>query len=266
MSLSEYRTFLRDMMTLQLRYACCVMQRENISLTEALCDHTELYSYCDFYNPSLAPMADECFVRLAHELDQLRQESDEATFAAHAWRQMVPHLEPRIEKDLAAAQTVIAQSFHGFTYELVPEYFGADKPLYLTLHFRNDFGPDSPFNHRPTLIRGLMNLLQEVQANHPTIDQVQCATWMNHLHAFTSLFPAEWTARSNDCPYEPNAGWWGQFIDRRGQVHPRRAAILLSRGTFPYTNRHCRCSLNAWREHLANLAVSSPVSKVNDVE
>ena len=163
---------------------------------------------------------------------------------------LLPGMRARIEDVQKQEKEKTYRGFSGFTYEFHPEYFGPPEPDLLTLHFRNAFAPDSPFEHEHELRAGLREIIRRTRTERPDVTRVQCATWLNNVERFTHYFPLDWQQSGTDCPLEGHSGWWGQFIDRTGGVHPARVAEFRKTWQFRYSNRHCRCSLDALEKHL----------------
>jgi len=253
MDLKAYQRYLRDMMELQMWYVVFVTRHEQKNFADAVNNLTEVYAYSDLYDQKILAKDNAEFQTLVDQLEKLWLKVGDCAFPAQAWKILSPHLEARMESDLAQARRKIQNSFAGFMYEFHPEYFGPDVPDFLTLHFRNYFAPDSPFNHTLELAKGLLRLINESRQARPDVTQVQCATWLNNIAPFQKLFPPEWMQRSNTCPLEGHTGWWGQFIDRTGQLHQKNVACFRQTGRFLYPNRHCRCGIDALETHLKTL-------------
>lgn len=249
MNLQEYAKALHDMMQLQMWYAVHAVRQGKV-FTEVVSNLTEVYTYCNFYKQEVAPEHNTDFDNIIQLLETTWHSVGDYEFPAASWELLKPYLTTRIEKDLIMARKNIENSYAGFTFEYHREYFGPAKPEFLTLHFRNYFAPDTPFNHRQELTAALLKIVDEAEHARPDVDKVQCATWLNNIEPFYSLFPNQWLKTSYVCPFEGNAGWWGQFIDRTGQLHKGNVAKFMKTGQFPYPNRHCRCGIVDLKSHL----------------
>lgn len=170
---------------------------------------------------------------------------------------LYPYLEPCIERDAAEAVQWLADSFGCFKYEYRSFYAEPDSADHLTLHVRNAYQPESPFQHVSEMIESLRALSARATLERPDVTWVQCATWLNSLPAFARLFPQSWTDTS--LPGEPgnHTGWWGQFMDRRGGFHARNARRFRETGEFPFMHRLCRCALADLEEHLRGPATDA---------
>jgi hypothetical protein len=170
---------------------------------------------------------------------------------ANAWSLLENYFVPRLKKDLEDARILIAQSNNGFTYEYFPEYGTNNKEEFLTLHFRNFYAPDSPFNHSHELAKGLRTIVSNTIKERPDVKQVQCASWLNNLSQFLQLFPTEWQENSNFCyPMTASTGWWGRFINREGKINQKAVDKFKSTLKFDYPNRHCRCTIQKLYDYL----------------
>lgn len=171
---------------------------------------------------------------------------------AHLRCSLLPGMRARIEDVRQQEEKKTYSGFAGFTYEYHPEYFGPPEPNLLTLHFRNAFMPDSPFKHGQELHAGLREIIRRTRAERPDVTRVQCATWLNNVERFTHYFPPDWEQNGTKCPLEGHSGWWGQFVDRTGNLHTARATEFRRTWQFRYPNRHCQCSMEAFESHLTN--------------
>lgn len=253
MTLADYHKFLQDMMGLQMWYALHVAKRESISVQRAICAYTELYFYSDVYETNTEAPENDRYVKYLNKIDDKRRRMGDEAFLSSVWEEIGPSVLPRAAECLKEAQRVIERSYRGFYYEFHPVYFSKRVEPVITLHFRNYFAPDSPFKHMDELAAGLMKLLEHANSVKPEVQRVQCASWLNHLPAFGGLFPGQWRDGGRSCPREGHTGWWGQFIDRTGQVNPALAQRMRSTGWFTYSNLHCTCEVKHLRVHLTQL-------------
>jgi len=168
-----------------------------------------------------------------------------------------PYLEPCIERDVAEAAQWLADSFGCFKYEYRPFYADPNSADHLTLHVRNAYQPDSPFEHLPEMIESLLTILSRAERERPDVQWTQCATWLNSLPSFARLFPQSWTDTA--LPGQPGShlGWWGQFVDRRGGFHAENARRFRESGQFPHMHRMCRCMISDLENHLNGLATDT---------
>ncbi len=147
-------------------------------------------------------------------------------------------------------EKTLKESCYGIGYEFHPEYGVNGSPDFLTFHFRNYFAPDTPFNHRDKLIDGLRQAIKKATIERPDMTMAQCATWLNSVTAFSSLFPPVWKERAISGNPGGHLGWWGQFMDRTGYLHKKNAEALRATGDFPYKHLKCKCSIKELKEYL----------------
>lgn len=147
-------------------------------------------------------------------------------------------------------EKVLKESCYGIGYEFHPEYDVDGSPDFMSFHFRNYFAPDTPFNHRDKLIGGLRRTIKKAAEERPDITMAQCATWLNDVPAFSSLFPPVWKERA--MPGKPGGhfGWWGQFMDRTGYLHKKNARAFRATGEFPYKHLKGKCSIAELKKYL----------------
>ncbi|MFA6566571.1 MAG: hypothetical protein WCS96_00015 [Victivallales bacterium] len=240
MSLSEYRESLTELTGLELWYAAEKGAEHGHDLKTSVNSWTDLYCFSAFFGKEIS-------VRENAEWNAFLEKLPGYDVAA-----FMVNFEPRMKKDLENARKDISRSFAGFMYEFHHEYFEPpDSGELLTLHFRNYFAPDSPSDHGNELAARLSELVAKARVERPDVRKVQCASWLNNIPFFLRLFPDAWQANAADCPYEPSAGWWGQFIDRSGGISLKNTAYLKERGEFKYKNTHSVCAISDLERHLS---------------
>lgn len=223
----------RELLELEYRYACRMAVLEKRSLHETIV-YTEYPLYCE----------------------DVPQHIWEKRLGTAAEREALWHdtITPWLRIHYEKAREEIANNNSCFLSELHTEYYCDSPELLLTLHFRNLFAPDSPFNHLDALCGSLLDIVERHMAVHPEITRVQCASWLNNRPEFLALFPAEWQKQRSLClPMEGSTGWWGSFIDRRGLFNAERAADFERLGGFAMPNTNCRCSTAALLQHLQKM-------------
>lgn len=230
----------KELLELEFFYAGRMARIEKRPLAETLAAYTEWYEFgCD-----VVPDAASRFTWLS------RIEDD-----AERARVFETEIAPRLKKRFSSVRHTIFHSHAGFMSEAHSEYYSDSPELLLTLHFRNRFAPDSPFAHQAELAAGLREIVTEFSAVHPEIERVQCASWLNNRPEFLALFPDEWKNSRTLClPMEGSAGWWGSFIDRRGNFNRKCAERFKRLGGFSMPNIHCRCRMTALKEHLEKIS------------
>ena len=239
----EYRKTLQELLNLQIWYACESAKIEKRSLAETINQYTEIYYYSTEYKADIPADKNSEWQKIVGSIINNKKSY---------WEILSPYILPRINKDLLAAKQDIESSFYGFMYEFYPEYNSESNADFLTIHFRNYFAPESPFEHYDELKQGLLQIIEKVQAERPDVKQVQCASWLNNLSKFTVLFPEQWLKRANDCyPMSASTGWWGKFINRKGLINQMAVMELKATKTFSTPNRHCRCTIDELHQHLS---------------
>ncbi len=118
----------------------------------------------------------------------------------------------------------------------------------LSLHVRNAVRPQSPFEdlaERRTELRAIC--LEAERSGEPPGD-VRCASWLNALPAFQSLFPQAYVASLKpEGPFPTGLGWWGQMIGRDGAISRRRAEALRQTGQFEYPRLAGQCPFGTFK-------------------
>jgi hypothetical protein len=242
LDLHDYRSTLRKLIELQVFYAKKEAEIEKLPLADSLNQYTEMYYYSTLYSPDVPASSNEEWGKVVEKISQM---------PAQAWAVLEKYFVPRMEKDLEDARCQIAQSYNGFMYEYFPEYETGNKEEFLTLHFRNFYAPDSPFNHTCELVEGLQTIVAKALEERPDVKQVQCASWLNNLPHFLQLFPQQWQDRANFCyPMSASTGWWGRFINREGKINQKAVDKFKSTLEFDCPNRHCRCTITELEQHL----------------
>lgn len=237
----EFETFREDLLQLlefETEYSQRMSRLEKIPFSAAMEKYTE-WRY--LATPEDAPDS------VDFTFDDLQTAEQRRMFFE---QYVVPEQSRRYAKNLQE----IRDSYAGFMCEAHTEYYSESPELLLTLHFRNRFAPDSPFGHRQELAAGLLKLVVDFHREHPEIRRVQCASWLNNLPDFLSLFPREWFESRTIClPMEASTGWWGSLIDHHGRFSQARAEKFRERGGFSCPNVHCRCQITALINHLEKL-------------
>ena len=242
---------LQATLELQTEYAVHRHATHEGPLEEVITRCTEWPFYHDSFVATCPAAGNEQWMRCVRDtVASLPSAASPAEVFAHLRRSLWPGMRARIDEVMREEREKAHAGFAGFTYEYHPEYFGPPRPDLLTLHFLNAFAPESPFEHHRQLCDGLRTIVQRTRVERPDVVRAQCATWLNNVAPFTRFFPAEWASSGTDCPLEGHTGWWGQFVDRTGGLHAARVAAFRGTWRFRYSNRHCRCSLDAFEAHL----------------
>ena len=123
----------------------------------------------------------------------------------------------------------------------------------ISLHIANRGGACSPFEDMKGCFECLRDLCTAVETLTFPVSMVTCGTWLNDRPDFLSLFPASYRNSLQISPPDGKTGlgWWGQFVDRRGQLHRRRADQLLKTGSFPHSRKDGKCDFHEFKAHVA---------------
>ncbi len=247
-TLDVYETFITDLTRLQAWFAWHLLNHAGIGFDEVIENRVFFHALAHKVSDQEGDeWKNRCHKRYCD------QGVDPHTAALEEWvlTQNLPFIRKHGEEEyLKGWVKPLSTPFFGFSYEYHPEYDAEGATDLLTLHFRNHFIPDSPLNHRDKLLEGLRMIVSQVAMERPDVKTAQCATWLNSVKSFASLFPPEWASEA--IPGNPgnHMGWWGQFMDRTGGLHARNAERLRSTGEFPFQHRKCTCSIARLREHL----------------
>ena len=248
-TLSHYRRFVRDWLRLEAWYAWHLVQHAGLAADEVL--EGRIYLFRRAYareEGGWEAWKAECACRLA-ALDG----TDTVAFEQWLLAEEAPWLARYLAMHFAAEyRAPLNTPYAGFSFDYTPEYrAGEAGEVCLTLHFRNAFTPESPFQHADALRDALQRLVARSRIERPEVIRVQCGSWLNSLSPFQALFPANWHRTATPGAPGAHLGWWGQFMDRTGAFHARHGAYLRQTGEFPYRHLLCSCLLNELQTHLS---------------
>ncbi len=122
----------------------------------------------------------------------------------------------------------------------------------LSLHIANVYQPKSPLSDMHIqFAASLIRLLRDSQVRRPEVKVVRCGSWLNSAPRFQMLFPDAWiqsAEKRTEMRY--TMGYWGQFMDRRGDFHEKNGAFFRRTGEMPYTSSLCGCKIDMVLDHL----------------
>ena len=123
----------------------------------------------------------------------------------------------------------------------------------ISIHIRNNCMPHSPFENLSACARSLSAICEAAEAEPFPVESVTCGTWLNDLPVFLGLFPPSYRASLEVSPPDSKGGWgwWGQLVDRTGQLHAKRAATVLETGRFPHPRKEGRCGFQEFKRHVS---------------
>jgi len=126
---------------------------------------------------------------------------------------------------------------------------------YVALHFHNAYMPESPFAQPRRLVASLCDIIDDIDQRGLTIERIGVDSWIDYLPPFQALFPAEFAASltPTDPDNKAGNGWWGQFIQRTGELNEPRAQRLRQTRRFDYVRTHGECSFAAFRGHVRRM-------------
>jgi len=124
----------------------------------------------------------------------------------------------------------------------------------ISLHIANRCSPRSPFEDLEVCFGWLRDLCAAAEALPFPLHKVICGTWLNDRSDFLRLFPASYAGslQVSSPDEKTGGGWWGQLVDRRGQLHWGRAAQLLETGQFPHPRKAGCCASQEFQAHVAD--------------
>jgi hypothetical protein len=136
--------------------------------------------------------------------------------------------------------------FGSFRYDRHPEREA------VSLHIRNNSMPRSCFEDLGECFRHLRDLCAHARGCPFPVRTITCGSWLNSVPVFLKLFPPAYAAGLVPSPTDKISGWgwWGQFIDRTGRMHARRAEQLLATGQFPCIRSDGECSFDEFEAHV----------------
>ena len=176
----------------------------------------------------------------------LERAADDAVEDA-CWRILEPLVTPILAERQAHSRQFSQGPYNCWRYEFVAANAGGDENVdRIAIHFSNAYCPHSPFDadHRGPLAADLGRMLADARRAHPTARRVVCGSWLNSLPPFAALFPPEWKASFASRDFSGGtAGFWGQYMDRRGAFHRRNGEQLRATGRHPYVAGVCGCDL-----------------------
>lgn len=194
--------------------------------------------------------------RVQEVLEQLLEKHGSCSdaFQKHGMDLLWPHFEPAMAERTAVLDRRWEEGVVGcIRYEYGAPYDKPDSGEFLTLHFRNTMRPESPFHHRRLLIQGLREIIARTGQTHPHVSQVQMGSWLNSFPPFLSLFPQAWDANGLVGGPGGHMGWWGQFMDRKGELHAGHVRMFKDQGAFPFDTRSCHCTIEQLGSHLQRI-------------
>ncbi len=253
--------YVRDLAKLKLWYVWRLLKREEVDFEAAISKRVGIVRMSVFWGddprspgPADADGWSRVLAKLRAVYEKHEHDPTSEAIESEGLALLWPYLEPAIERRLAENERWLEQAIGCFQYEYRPFYAEPDSEDHLTLHVRNAFQPDSPFQHFSEMVASLQEIVSRAERERPDVERVQCATWLNSFPPFARLFPRSWIGTAQPGAPGNHSGWWGQFMDRRGGFHARNARQFRETGQFPFMHLLCRCAIADLRQHLELLA------------
>jgi hypothetical protein len=177
----------------------------------------------------------------------LMVKGDEKCFEAWGFDYLKPTIESRCERDYFD-QSKLAGYQCGF---LRHNLKANDDGKTLGFHIANDCSPKSFFDDK-SYIKKCFNELLDIAEHKFNLTNISCASWLNSVPKWLSIFPQEWQNNLSEPDYDIkwHYGFWGQFINARGCFNAKNAAILRETGKMPFARRASFCSIKSMKKHL----------------
>ena len=236
-----HRTYLTQLTKLRAWYVWWLLRKSDLGFSQIIEKRVDLLMREVATNRPDADPTEDCRHRYGE------QDDNPDTTRLEKW--MVHQLKQGIERAASAYAAGLTRprppDHNGFSCRCEKSYFPEYERNVLTLHFRNAFAPDSPFDDRDRLVTGLSQAVREAVHDHPGVTRIECQSWLNKFPPFADLFPRAWRQGAVIEHPSISIAWWGQFTDRTGGFHHRNAAALRATGRFPYRCMRCTCSVQA---------------------
>ena len=229
-----------------------LMARTNIDFMEALQNHSDVYRKTSFYNledPSmtreLKPDWYRCAAQLASIMDRsVHRKSSPLEAEDACFDLLAPYLNERIESGLPIVDYLQNTSFGCFFYEA--------QASAINLHFINHVMPVSPFANIHERVLELTELLSHCNQIYPNLKTIKFGSWLNDYPPYQKLFPETWRDSGERKKYNSFA-WWGQFMNRQGDIHASNSAAFRETGNFPYRCTFHQCTIQDLQLHLGEM-------------
>ena len=242
-------SYVSEIVKLMLRHMYRLMSQQDMAFSTAIADYADIYRKTSYFNlndpvesQKLRPQWNEC----AAELEALfgrcladRKPAEE--LETQGLELLRPSLTQRIDQGLPIVD-YRQETSHGC-------FFYAVTDTAIDLHFVNRIMPESPFKNPVDRVRELHDLLQHCAERYPHLEQLQFGSWLNDYPSYRHLFPSSWRDTGERKSYNSFA-WWGQFMNRWGDIHVHNARHFRETGEFPYQCTFHDCPTQDLKEHL----------------
>ena len=248
-----YIHYVEEFLKLSLWYVHKCVREEDIPFADAVNRRVNIYRHTSLYDGKHHPATDDVgskwqgiVERLETIHDRHRSQASTAELEEEGLALLRPYLLARIQqegdpiKQLQKTDRPYGCWSCGFT------------AARCSLHIDNVYQPKSPLSEMLIpFAASLMRLLRDSQLRCPQIELAHCATWLNSLLPFQSLFPKRWIESSvPKLKISYTMGHWGQFSDRTGDFHTGNGAKFRETGRLPFPELSCECPIDEILEHL----------------
>jgi len=250
--------YIREIVKLMLSFMYRLASVKRIAFPVLLADYVDIYRKTSFFNLTdeaetqrLKPAWIDCSAKLENVFARhLSRGAPSADLEEAGIQVLWPSLVERIDRGLPLVEYRREASFGCFYYHVTDGV--------LDLHFTNAVMPDAPFKSLAGRARELYELVRHCGKHHPEATHIKSGTWLNDYPPFRSLFPPNWRDIGEPKSYN-SLGWWGQFVNHKGDIHEPHAEQFRAKGTFPHpcTFHQCeRATLEAFLERLVTDSVA----------
>jgi len=240
-------SFLQGFIRLSLWYVRNAVQAGDECLEDIVNRRVYIYRNTTFFDGKNHPSAGDVgpewtdiLTRLA-EIYERRKDDPPQRFEAEGLAMLWPHLLMETVEDTKSRK----RPYDCWTYDLREE--GT-----LNLHISNVYRPRSPLSElRIPFAASLLRMVRGCRSRRPDVKDVRCSTWLNSMPRFQALFPTAWTKSMVIAPeINYTAGFWGQFIDRKGDFHLKNGELFRETGELPYPCSVCECRIDRLMSHI----------------
>lgn len=229
-----------------------LMSEYGLNFFSALQDHVDIYRKTSLFHlndPSMTLQLrtkwDTYSARLANMLEECIKRRAPSSDAEQAGLMLLrPYLMERIDKGMPIVDYRQDTQFGCFFYEL-------ESPT-INLHFINNVMPESPFENIQERTRELSSLLTHCLRTDPNLKLIKFGSWLNDYPRYRQIFPESWHDSGERKKYNSFA-WWGQFMNRQGDIHTLNAARFRETGAFPYQCTFHQCTIPELKSHLGHV-------------
>jgi|GEM_PF-2494277 len=205
------------------------------------------------------PRTNSQWCQLADELQMLYKDNklDSLVFEEKGFDLLYPYIKGRIQTDIEKWPWIpCGYSPHKLPKENIFDIFAyediesADQRV-VYFHIANICMPESPFKDMNARAHGLLNMVKAIKQRFPSVEKIECDSWLNSFEPFLKLFPASYPQKNE---VQPKVGygfnWWGQFLSRDGSFHNRHGKIMRQTGKFPFVSRTGICDIDNVEKYL----------------